>query len=62
MVRASTLVITGSDDRLINPVSSELIVSLVPEAKLVKVLGGGHGFMIEMSGEFNREVLDFLRS
>jgi 3-oxoadipate enol-lactonase len=62
MVRAPTLVITGSDDRLINPVSSELIASLVPGAKLVKVMGGGHGFMMEMSDKFNREVLDFLRS
>jgi pimeloyl-ACP methyl ester carboxylesterase len=62
MIRAPTLVITGSDDRLINPTSSELIASLVPGAKLVKVLGGGHGFMMEASDEFNKEVLSFLRN
>ena len=62
MIKAPTLVMTGTEDRLINPVSSEVIVSLVPKAKLVKLSGGGHGFMMEMSGEFNREVLDFLRS
>jgi len=62
MIKASTLVMTGTDDRLIRPVSSEVIASLIPKAKLVKVLGGGHSFPMEMSGEFIKEVLNFLRS
>jgi len=62
MIKASTLVITGAEDRLVNPVSSEVIASLVPNAKLVKVSGGGHNFPIEMRSEFNKEVLDFLRN
>jgi pimeloyl-ACP methyl ester carboxylesterase len=62
MINTSTLVITETDDRVIKPVSSEVIASLMPKAKLVKVSGEGHSFSIEMSGEFNREVLDFLRS
>jgi len=62
VIKASTLVITGTEDRAIKPVSSDVIASLVPNAKLVKVLGGGHNFPIEMRGEFNREVLDFLRN
>ena len=62
MIKASTLVITGTEDRVIKPISSEVIASLVPNAKLVKVLGGGHNFYAEMRGEFNREVLDFLRN
>ena len=61
MIKASTLVITGTEDRLINPVSSEVIASLIPKAKLVKVSGGSHSFSIEMRGEFNKEVLDFLQ-
>jgi len=62
MIKASTLVMTGTEDRVIKPISSDVIASLVPKAKLVKVLGGSHGFSGEMSGEFNREVLDFLRN
>ena len=62
MVRAPTLVITGTEDRLVNPVSSDFIANLVPKAKLVKVEGGSHGFSGEMSNEFNTEVLDFLRN
>jgi pimeloyl-ACP methyl ester carboxylesterase len=62
MIKASTLVITGTEDRVIKPISSEVIASLIPKAKLIKVSGGGHSFPIEMSGEFNREILDFLRS
>jgi len=62
MIKASTLVITGTEDRAIKPVSSDVIAGLVPKAKLVKVQGGGHNFPVEMRGEFNKEVLDFLRS
>jgi 3-oxoadipate enol-lactonase len=62
LIKASTLVITGTEDRVINPASSDLIADLVPNAKLVKVEGGSHGFSGEMSDEFNREVLDFLRN
>jgi 3-oxoadipate enol-lactonase len=59
-IKVPTLVIAGTEDRVIKPVSSEVIASLVPMAKLVKVEGGSHGFSGEMSSEFNREVLDFL--
>jgi 3-oxoadipate enol-lactonase len=59
-IKAPTLVITGTEDRIIKPVSSEVIASLVPKAKLVKVKAGSHGFSGEMSSEFNREVLAFL--
>jgi 3-oxoadipate enol-lactonase len=62
LIKAPTLVITGTEDRVIKPSSSEVIARLVPNAKLVKVLGGGHSFPIEMSGEFNREVMNFLKN
>jgi pimeloyl-ACP methyl ester carboxylesterase len=61
MIRAPTLVITGSEDRLVNPLSSEVIAKLVPYAKLVKLPGGGHTFFMEMHSDFNREVLHFLK-
>ena len=62
MIKASTLIISGTEDRVIKPISSEVMANLVPKAKLVKVEGGSHGFSGEMSNEFNREVLDFLRN
>ena len=61
-IEAQTLVITGTEDRIINPHSSEVIASLIPNSKLVKVEGGSHAFFMEMSDRFNTEVLDFLRS
>ena len=61
MITAPTLVITGTDDRLVNPSSSETIANLVPKAKLVRVPGGGHTFFMEKHSDFNREVLSFLR-
>ena len=57
-----TLVITGDADRLVPPVSSEILAREIPNAKLVKIPGGSHGFNFETPDVFNREVLDFLKS
>lgn len=62
LVRSSTLVVVGSEDRVIKPASSGVIAGLVSDAKYVVVEGGSHGFSGEMSGEFNGIVHDFLRS
>jgi pimeloyl-ACP methyl ester carboxylesterase len=61
-ITAPTLVIVGTKDRIINPISSEVIASKIPNAKLVKVEGGSHTFSLEMKDVFNREVLNFLRN
>lgn len=60
-IKAPTLVIVGTGDRLIPSQSSDMLASAIPDARLVKVDGGSHAFFLEMRGRFNREVLDFLR-
>jgi 3-oxoadipate enol-lactonase len=62
LIKAPTLVMTGTEDRLIPPSHSEAIASRIPNAKLVKVEGGSHAFLVEMRGRFRQEVLDFLRA
>jgi pimeloyl-ACP methyl ester carboxylesterase len=62
LITAPTLIIVGTGDRLIKPVSSEVIAARIPNAKLVKIEGGSHYFSFEMANVFNREVLDFLHS
>jgi len=59
-ITAETLVIVGTDDRLINPTASEVIANRIPRTRLVKIEGGSHTFMVENRGEFNIEVLKFL--
>jgi 3-oxoadipate enol-lactonase len=60
-IKAPTLVITGTGDRIISPSMSDLLASRIPNAMLVKVKGGSHAFFMEMRGRFNKEVLEFLR-
>jgi len=62
LITASTLVIVGTGDRLIKPVSSEVIAGRIPGCRLVKVESGSHTFMVEMRDAFNREVLNFFTS
>jgi len=62
LITAPTLVIVGTGDKIIKPISSEVIAGKMPNAKLVRVGGGSHCFSFEMKNEFNREVLSFLKS
>lgn len=61
LIKAPTLVITGTDDRIIKPVSSEVIARNIPGATLDKIEGGSHASFAEMKTLFNRKVLDFLK-
>jgi pimeloyl-ACP methyl ester carboxylesterase len=60
-ITAPTLVIVGTGDRIIKPVSSEVIAGKIPNAKLVEVEGGSHYFSFEMKNVFNQQVLSFLK-
>ena len=60
LIKAPTLVITGTGDKIVSPHQSEVLASTIPNARLVMVEGGAHALNFEMSGRFNREVLAFL--
>ena len=58
-IRAPTLVLTGSQDRLMPPHSAEELASRIKGAKLVVIDRGAHA----LGGQrFNKEVLSFLGS
>jgi len=60
-IKAQTLVLTGTEDKIVNPKSSEEIAGKIPNAQLVELEGGSHAFFFEMRKEFNQAILDFLR-
>ena len=60
LIRCPTLVIAGTRDRVVQPSSSELIASKVPQAKLVLIENGSHSIGSENRRMFNRTVLSFL--
>ncbi len=61
-IKAPTLVIAGTNDRLVKqPGSSETIAQKIPNAKLVKINKGSHALSMEASKIFNQEVLKFLK-
>jgi pimeloyl-ACP methyl ester carboxylesterase len=62
LIKAPTLVLTGTKDRVVKPESSNTISHKIPNAKLVKIANGSHLVCWEMSKVFNKEVLDFLKS
>ncbi len=59
-INAPTLVITGSEDRIVPPESSLELAERIPDSQFVSMDGSGHLLFIEESEEFNDTVLGFL--
>ena len=62
LIQAPTLVLVGTNDRLLRTSSSGVIASKIPQAKTVEIKGGSHDMCIEKSKEFNTQVMAFLQS
>jgi len=60
-IKAPTLVISGTTDRLIPVENSRIIASRIPGAELVIFEDMSHGFLFEALKKANETVLDFLR-
>ncbi|MDE3089371.1 MAG: alpha/beta hydrolase [Chloroflexota bacterium] len=59
-IRAPTLVIVGSADRMTPVKYSEYLAAKIPNARRVLVEGAGHSAMIEKPTEVNRALIDFM--
>jgi 3-oxoadipate enol-lactonase len=59
-IAAPTMVLVGREDVLLPVRLSEELASGIPNARLVVLEGGGHGFNGEIADKFNKAVLDFL--
>lgn len=60
-IKAPTLVIAGTADRLVPAENSRILASRIPNAEMVLFENVGHGFTGEAAEESNKAVLDFLR-
>ena len=61
-IRAPTLVLTGSADKLVPPVNSEVLARNIPDARLMLLRGAGHLFPLEREEETVRALREhFLR-
>ncbi len=59
-IKALTLVVTGSEDRVVLPESSKRLAEEIPNSRIVTLEGTGHLLFIEKAEEFNKIVLNFL--
>ena len=54
-----TLVLTGTEDALVDPDNSRMIARRIPGARLIEFEQTGHVFFTEKAGEVNRKLIDF---
>ncbi len=59
-IKLPVLIMTGSDDPLVPPGNSRILLELMPQAQLQEFPGGRHCFFIETPDKFNQSVLEFL--
>ena len=62
LIKAPTLVVVGTNDRLVRQSSSEVLAARIPHAKLEKIKGGSHNMCFEKSKEFNTTIVNFLEA
>ena len=55
-----TFVVAGAQDRLLPPVNSELIASLLPRARLLGLDGWGHYVLLDRQSGAGEAIADFL--
>jgi pimeloyl-ACP methyl ester carboxylesterase len=60
-IKAPTLVLAGTADRVMPLENSRALAAGIAGAKLVEFEGAGHGFLVERAPEVNGAVLGFLR-
>ena len=61
-IRHATLVMTGTEDTLVDPGNSRMIAGRIPGAKLIEFEETGHVFFTEKADEVNRVLLKFFHS
>lgn len=59
-IHAPTLVLNGSEDRIVSPESARELARRIPDSRYLEIEGSGHLLFIERSDEFNDAVMDFL--
>ena len=60
-IKVPTLVIAGDADRIIPVENSRILASRIPNAEVVILEGMGHGFNMEVAGEADKMIIDFLK-
>lgn len=59
-INAPSIVINGTEDRIVTPESAFVLAERIPDSRFVPIEGSGHLLFIERSEEFNEIVLGFL--
>lgn len=61
-IKAPTLVLTGTEDVLIPPENSRLLVERIPDARLIEFDETGHLFFIEKANQVNQALISFFKN
>lgn len=61
-IKHQTLVITGDDDPIVRPINARILASLLPNATLKVVPGGGHLVLLDQATDAAPLIAEFLNS
>jgi 3-oxoadipate enol-lactonase len=60
-IRAPTLVVQGTEDKMLSIEKAHALQQAIPNAQLHLIAGAGHAAWLEKAAEFNQVLLEFLK-
>ena len=60
-ITAPTLLLTGTEDNVVDPLNTAVLAELIPGARVVRIAGTGHFFFWEQPDACVRIVSEFLQ-
>jgi len=60
-IRQKTLLLTGTEDVMVPPENSDILAEHLPDSRLERIDGGGHGMIYQYPERISRIVIDFLQ-
>ena len=61
-IKHQTLVITGDDDPIVRPINARILATLLPNATLEVIPGGGHLVLLDQATDAAPLIAEFLHS
>ncbi|MBN1334116.1 MAG: alpha/beta hydrolase [Synergistales bacterium] len=59
-IHQKTLLLTGTEDVMVPSENSDILAERIPDSRIERIAGGGHGMIYQYPGRISRLVTDFL--
>jgi pimeloyl-ACP methyl ester carboxylesterase len=59
-LKSETLIMMGEDDQIVRPINGQILKTMIPNARIELIAGGGHLFLLTHADESVKLIREFL--